>query len=179
MAEVPVAVERTTAKVFLALERFIAFSGRFVATWGKTDPALLAQLEAFVGQRLPEDYRAFLLRFGNAQVGYVMVNGLGPLRGITAVQSLTESWRSEWGEAFPADCLALEQDNTDFIVLRLDGRVETRTGSSHDLAVLKSHGFPSFTAFLAHCIERAVHQGEMMEQIRPGFLPWEANPAGT
>jgi hypothetical protein len=95
-----------TAEVFAALDRLIKVSEGFVAAWGEADPALLEHLEAFAGYRLPDDFRAFALRYGNAHVGYLPVQALGPIGGIPAAQALTEERRAEW-PLFPTACLAL------------------------------------------------------------------------
>ena len=68
-----------TDEVFAALDRLIAASDGFAAAWGEPDAALLERLEAFAGDRLPDDFRAFSLRYGNAHVGYTPIGGLGPV----------------------------------------------------------------------------------------------------
>ena len=92
-----------TAEVFAALDRLIAASDGFVSPWGTPDAAMLKRLEAFAGYRLPGDFRAFALRYGNADVGYVSIAGLGPVgEGDPAAQALTEERRTEWGPSRPA-----------------------------------------------------------------------------
>jgi hypothetical protein len=161
-----------TAKVFAALDRLIAASNGFVCTWGAPDAAMLERLEAFAGYRLPDDFRAFALPYGNANVGYVPVAGLGPVgAGVPAAQALTEERRAEW-RSFPSRCLALGEENTDLIVLRADGAVEIRTESSRDLSVFKT--FPTFTAFLRDAIESTVEQGKAFGRLPDAFDVWRA-----
>src|SRR5688572_27934573 len=57
-----------TSEAFAALDRLIAASDGFVSAWGVPDAAMLERLEAFAGYRLPDDFRAFTLRYGNAHV---------------------------------------------------------------------------------------------------------------
>jgi hypothetical protein len=161
----------TTAEVFAALDRLIAATSGFVTAWGDPDPALLRRLEEFAGGPLPADFQAFSLRYGNAYVGYLPVRALGPVAGLPAAQALTEERRAEW-PAFPPECLALGEYNTDLIVLRRDGAVQFRTESSRDLAVFES--FPSFTAFLRHAVDWAVDCAKGLERLPPSFNAWQA-----
>jgi len=160
----------STAELFAALDRLIDATGGFVSAWGQADPAMVERLEKYAGWSLPADFVAFALRYGNAHIGYTPVGALGPLGGLPAAQALTEERRVEW-RAFPPNCLALGEDNTDLIVLRSDGVVEFRTESSRDLAVFKS--YPSFTAFLKYAIDWAADQAKWLEQLPPSFDPWQ------
>ena len=162
-----------TAEVFAALDRLIAaFPDGFASAWGKADAAMLERLEAFAGYRLPDDFPAFALRYGNAHVGNVPIAGLGPVgEGVPAAQALTEERRAEW-RTFPPRCIALGEENTDLIVLRADGAVEIRTESSRDLSVIGS--FPTFTAFLRDAIESTVEQAKEFGELADTFDPWRA-----
>jgi hypothetical protein len=161
-----------TEDVFAALDRLIAASDGFVSAWGEPDAAMLERLEAFAGYRMPDDFRAFALRYGNAYVGYVPVRALGPIgEGVPAAQALTEERRAEWA-CFPPGCIALGEENTDLIVLRADGAVEIRTESSRNLSVFKT--FPTFTAFLRDAVESTVSQGKEFGHLADTFDPWRA-----
>jgi hypothetical protein len=162
----------STAEVFVALDRLIDATDGFVAAWGKSDPEMAERLERFAGWPLPDDFRAFALRYGNAHIGYFLVWALGPLDGIPAAQVLTEERRAEW-RTFPPNCLALGENNTDLIVLRCDGVVEFRTESSRDLAVFKSYS--SFTVYLKHAIDWAVDRAKWLGQLPPSFDPWQSS----
>ena len=159
--------------VFVALDRLIAATGDFVAAWGEADPQMVDLLEDFTGWSLPPDFRAFALRYANANIGYTQVLALGPLDGLPAAQALTEERRSEWTTSFPPDCLALGEVNTDLIVLRSDGVVEFRTESSQDLAVFESH--PSFTSFLKDAIDWATDRAKWLECLPQSFDPWQTS----
>ena len=159
-----------TANLLAALDRVIDTTDGFVATWGIADPAMVEQLEKFAGWSLPAEFREFALRFGNANIGYIPVHATGPVRGFPAAQLLTEERRVEWPN-FPANCLALGEENTDLIVLRSDGVVEFRTESSRNLAVFKS--YPSFVAFLKFAIDEAVERAKWLNQLPPNFDPWQ------
>jgi len=161
-----------SAEVFAALDRLIAASDGFAEAWGEPSAALLERLEGFAGCRLPDDFRAFLLRYGNAHVGYTPIRGLGPVGdGVPAAQALTEERRAEW-PAFPPGCIALGEVNTDLIVLRTDGAVEYRTESSRDLSVFKT--FPTFTAFLRGAVDSAVDLGKEFGHLADTFDPWRS-----
>ena len=151
---------------FSRIDRLIQATDFFVTSWGDTDEALVVELEAAVGFSVPEDFRQFLLRYGNLNLGFVSIGGLGPIQGKPAASGLTEERREEW-PALPRDCLVLGEENTDLLALRENGSVEWRTESSRELDVFQSYS--SFTKFLEACVDRATEEARSMGHVSPDF----------
>lgn len=113
----------------------------------------LTKAEAALGQRLPAEYRSFLVEVGWAEIGALSIAGLG--RGVPEDLDLLRAARAAWDQGeIPRELLPLADDGGgDFLFLELASGavVYLSNGVREPLA-------PSFTLWLEE--ELAGFEGE-------------------